>query len=48
MWQVEMLNPSMEGEFASIFQVEGVHIYTRTTNNIEGLHRHTNHDVRTF
>jgi hypothetical protein len=40
-----MLNPSMEGEFALISQVEGVQICTPTTNNIEGLNRPTNHDV---
>jgi hypothetical protein len=45
MWQVQMSNFSMEREFASIFQMEGVQICTPTTNNIKGPNRPTNHDV---
>jgi hypothetical protein len=44
-WNVELL---MEGEFASISQVEGVQICTPTTINIKVPNRPTNHDAQTF
>jgi hypothetical protein len=45
---IEMLNPSMEGEFALTSQLGKVWIYTLPTYNKEGPNRSTNNNTWTF
>ncbi len=45
---MEMLNPLVEGEFASMSQVEGVQNFTPLTNNTKGHNGLTNNNIQTF
>jgi hypothetical protein len=45
---IEMPNPLMEEEFASMFQVEGVQISSPPANNIKCVNRSINNDIQTF
>jgi len=45
---IETLNFSMEGEYVSMFQVEGAPICIPFTNNTKGFNRSINNDILTF
>ncbi len=45
---IEMLNPSMEREYASTSQVEKVWIYALPTYNTKGFNKSTNNSTQTF
>jgi hypothetical protein len=45
---IKMPNPSLEGKLASMFQMEGVQIYTPPTNSTKGFNRSTNYGDQTF
>jgi hypothetical protein len=45
---MEILNPWMEGEFPSTFQVERAPTFTPPTSNIKGPNSSTNNNTQTF
>ncbi len=45
---IEMLNPSVEREYISMFQMEGAQIFTPLINHIKGPNKFTNKNTQTF